>query len=99
MRVEPLTHRLQPVDPRSFEFIEAQTGPEASWWFNHAVDRNHRFLGCCLVPSPIAECCAFSIWTGNSSPDRSRETAKVDRARRAMDKCIAEGHMLEDGDE
>lgn len=45
VHVEPFTHRLQPVDPRSFEFIEAQTGPEASWWFNHALDRNHRFLG------------------------------------------------------
>ncbi len=30
---------------------------------------------------------------------RQRETAEVERARRAMKKCIAEGHSLEDGDE
>jgi hypothetical protein len=33
------------------------------------------------------------------SKQRQREVAEVKRARRAMERCISEGHTLEDADE
>jgi hypothetical protein len=30
---------------------------------------------------------------------RQRETAEIERARRATERCIAEGHIVEDADE
>lgn len=59
-----------------------------------------------LGPSGEAVRISYYIATGRRiilltvfRKQRQREAAEVERARRAMEKCIGEGHMLEDTDE
>lgn len=59
-----------------------------------------------LGPSGEAVRVSYYIATGRRiilltvfRKQRQRETAEVERARRSMEKCIAEGHTLEDEDE
>lgn len=84
----------------------AERGVQLTEPYTRQLSGKLRELRFYLGPSGEAFRISYYIATGRRiilltvfRKQRQRETAEIGRARWAMDKCIAEGHTLEDADE